>query len=260
MSNATGIVSGADIASVLVTCITPSIPPPSTPPSPQPPAWGTAAAIGSTGTHTFGPYSLGTDSIGHARLIYGLANGSNYNKWTKSYVPGSGWTTPVDTGIAAFGQFALGSLVANGNGNTVAVWREYIGGMYQIYATYYTPNAGWSLSSRISDTTSGFLADQPYVAIVRAGMLWPYDNSASASATGTTSTPAGIRLAADGRPRSCSTAGRERASTTRDPRGCLRRERVCHGALDREYGPLFLDAVTVLRCFHWLEQHQGLRE
>ena len=162
ITNASGIISNANVNTVTVTCIN------------QPPKtknWGSAAPI-SLRTKEESLPKVAFDANGNAMAVWesirfaGSSRDIVYSRYTKN-----GWSTPevipllFPKPVESFYENSRNpDLAVAADGHAIAVWRQ--GGdtefEFNIWASQYTPGSGWSQRERISDSV--LIASEPKVA------------------------------------------------------------------------------------------------
>jgi hypothetical protein len=106
------------------------------------------------------------DANGNAIAVWYQYDGTAYSIYTNRYMPGIGWGSALlieaGTGNAFNPQLAV-----DANGNAMAVWYQYAGGYYSIYANRYVIGVGWGAAALI-ENINGYAAD-PQVVMDRNG-------------------------------------------------------------------------------------------
>ena len=94
------------------------------------------------------------DSEGNAIAVWSQYDGTRYNIWANRFTPTSGWSSAEkiedDSGNADSPQVSIDS-----EGNAIAVWYQYDGTRYNIWANRFTPTSGWSSAEKIKNDDSG---------------------------------------------------------------------------------------------------------
>ncbi|MBU1599827.1 hypothetical protein KKG61_06970 [bacterium] len=129
--------------------------------------WSTATLIETDNAgHAYYP-QVALDTAGNAIAIWQQYDGTRYNIWANRYL-GTGWGLATlietdNTGDAYIPQVALDTA-----GNGLAVWRQWDGTRYNIWANRFTQSTGlWSTATLI-ETDTGH-AYGPQVALDAAG-------------------------------------------------------------------------------------------
>jgi hypothetical protein len=108
------------------------------------------------------------DADGNAMAVWRQSDGTRYNIWANRYTAGSGWGSAAlietdNTGGAQNPQIAVDAA-----GNALAVWIQFDGTVYNIWANRYTAGSGWG-SAALIETDNAGSAHNPQVAIDPAG-------------------------------------------------------------------------------------------
>src|SRR6267154_6466255 len=107
------------------------------------------------------------DNKGNAIAVW-VQNDGTYNRmFAARYVVGPGWGTPVviesNTGDADFPRVAV-----NGSGNAMALWKQFNGVNYDIWANRYDVGSGSWGTATLIETSSG-ATDVPDVSMDNSG-------------------------------------------------------------------------------------------
>lgn len=116
--------------------------------------------------NAFGPQVV-MDDNGSALVVWFQYDGSNNNIWANNYDPTNGWGVPQliennDSGSALFVKLAM-----SGDGSAIAVWQQYDGNRYSIWANNYSYSNGWGESYLLEDTN--YDSKLPEIAMNRQG-------------------------------------------------------------------------------------------
>jgi hypothetical protein len=88
------------------------------------------------------------DSNGNAVAVWVQNDGTYNTMFSNRYVAGAGWSSPVviesNTGDADFARVAV-----NGSGNAMALWKQFNGVNYDIWANRYDAASGWGTATLI---------------------------------------------------------------------------------------------------------------
>ncbi|NNK07183.1 MAG: Ig-like domain-containing protein [Myxococcales bacterium] len=118
------------------------------------------------------------DPNGNAVAVWAQWDGTRRNIWANRFTPSAGWgvAEPIETdnvGDAFSPQVAL-----DPNGNAVAVWRQYDGTRFNIWANRFKPAAGWGVAEPIETDDAGD-ASSPQVGVDPNGnavAVWNQDD------------------------------------------------------------------------------------
>jgi len=127
--------------------------------------WGQAQVIETLFGDAHCP-QVAIDVNGNATAVWYQFDGTAYSIYINRYVLGTGW------GAAALIESATGNafnpqVAVDANGNAMAVWYQYNGGYYNIYANRYVIGTGWGTAALL-ESINGYAAD-PQVAMDRNG-------------------------------------------------------------------------------------------
>ena len=117
--------------------------------------WGTAQLIETDNSgEALGP-QVAVDPSGNAIAVWHQYDGTRYNIWANRFTAGTGWGTAQLIETDNSGE-ALGPQVAvDPSGNAIAVWYQYDGTRYTIWANRFTPGTGWGTAQLIETNNSG---------------------------------------------------------------------------------------------------------
>jgi hypothetical protein len=125
---------------------------------------------------------LAVDSRGNVMAVWYQSDDTRYNIWANRFASGAGWGTPTLLENGA-GNATLPRVVADADGNFIAVWSQSDGTHYNIWSSRYVEGAGWG-SATLLDTNDTFEALDPRIAIDAAGnalAVWSQGNNAWAN-------------------------------------------------------------------------------
>ncbi len=121
------------------------------------------------------------DSNGYATAVWKQPqfNGAPDSVYSSRYVPGVGWGEVQLVETDESGRAWYPKVAVDPGGTVVAVWYQFDGSNYNIWANHYVPGFGWSMPQAI-DNVSGS-AYRPQVAVDDSGnaiVVWyQYDGS-----------------------------------------------------------------------------------
>ncbi len=140
--------------------------------------WGTAALI-ETGPGSAELPQVAVDSTGNAIAVWHQYDGTTLSIWANRYtVDSGGWGTAklIETGT---GSAELPQVAVDSTGNAIAVWRQYDGAAWSIWANRYTVGSGWGTAALIE--TGPGSAELPQIAVDSTGSaiaVWHQDDDA----------------------------------------------------------------------------------
>ena len=129
--------------------------------------WGAAALIETDNAETAWAPQIAFDSSGNAIAVWTQSDGTRNNVWANRYASGTGWGAAAlietNAGSASIPQIAFDS-----SGNAIAVWTQYDGTRYNIYANRYASGTGWGAAALIETDNAGS-ASSPQIAFDSSG-------------------------------------------------------------------------------------------
>jgi hypothetical protein len=129
--------------------------------------WGIATLIETDNAGNATTPQIALDASGNALAVWEQYDGTRYNIWASRYVVGTGWGTvtliETDNGNAQYPQIALDT-----SGNALAVWQQYDGTRYNIWANRYATGTGWGTAAPIEIENAGG-AFYPQIALDASG-------------------------------------------------------------------------------------------
>ena len=97
---------------------------------------------------------LAMDAQGNAIAIWMQYDGTRFNIYTNRYVFGTGWGMPEIR--ETLNQPAYGPAVAmDAQGNAMAMWHQWDGSYYSIFASYFAVGSGWSVAEMVETIDTG---------------------------------------------------------------------------------------------------------
>ena len=132
--------------------------------------WGTAAGIDIdlTNVSSRDAPRLAIDAGGNAIAVWSRGDNTTLSIYAVRYVPGTGWGAPtlIETGpgVANSPQIAVAA-----SGNAIAVWKQFDGARYNIWANRYTATTGAWGTPILIETDNTRSAHSPQVAFDAGG-------------------------------------------------------------------------------------------
>ena len=130
--------------------------------------WGTATLVEFDDTGDASEPQVGMDSSGNALAIWVYFDGAVYSLASNTFVPGTGWGTPVPAESDSTGNVVTPHLAVNPAGNAVAVWTWDDWSWMNVWANTYEPGIGWANETLLETDNRGWAFDVE-VAIDSAG-------------------------------------------------------------------------------------------
>ena len=128
-------------------------------------SWSDAELIETDDTGSAWNQQIAIDASGNAIAVWQQSDGSRDNIWTNRYIPNFGWGSAqlieTSTGSAQDPKIAF-----DANGNAIAVWRQWDGTRYNIWANRYTASTEtWGTAELIETDDSAVGFESPQIAI-----------------------------------------------------------------------------------------------
>ena len=134
------------------------------PPAPVAPNWGTAVLIESNSSDDAQYPQIAIDSTGNAIAVWQQFDGSRYKIQANRYVLNVGWGTPVTIDTGGTGSAGTPQIAMDPAGNAIAVWLQWNGTRFGIFANRYTAGGSWGTAVAI-DTGSSGASSNPDIAM-----------------------------------------------------------------------------------------------
>ena len=99
--------------------------------------WGTATLIETDNTWHAGDPQVAFDTNGNALAVWPQSDSTNYNIWANRYDATTGWGTATLIETDNAGDAFDPQIAFDANGNALAVWRQFDGTRYNIWANRY---------------------------------------------------------------------------------------------------------------------------
>jgi hypothetical protein len=124
--------------------------------------WGTAQIIRTNTAGTSSP-QVAVDPSGDALAVWSQFGGTRINIWATRFTPTTGWGTAQPIGTNNTGDASSPQVAVDPNGNGLAVWNQFDGTRFTIWATRFTPTTGWSTAQLIGTETGDAASAQVVV-------------------------------------------------------------------------------------------------
>ena len=132
--------------------------------------WGAAAIIDAGPNNALHP-QVSFDRAGNAIAVWDQSDGTYDRIYANRYVAGTGWSVAaiIDAGIIAANPYnAFNPQVSfDKAGNAIAVWFQWDGTQFRIYANRYVAGTGWGAAAAIETNPNN--ANNPQVSFDSAG-------------------------------------------------------------------------------------------
>jgi hypothetical protein len=130
--------------------------------------WGTAKLIETNNAGDASQPQVAMDSSGNAIAVWYQYDGNWSSIFANRYVAGTGWGTAelIETDNA--GDAREPQIAVDSSGNAFAVWYQWDGTRYSIFASRYLAGTGWGAVKLIETNNAGD-ASQPQVAMDSSG-------------------------------------------------------------------------------------------
>ncbi|MGQ9587439.1 MAG: hypothetical protein ACUVT7_03545 [Thermoplasmata archaeon] len=128
--------------------------------------WGVPASIETSYVGDADWPNVGVDRNGNALAVWTRYDGAVENVMSSRYVPGLGWSTPMLVESSAESA-SMPHLAVDSLGNATAVWHQYDGTRWNIWANRYVVGAGWGTAVPLETSTNP--AGNPDVAVDAEG-------------------------------------------------------------------------------------------
>ncbi len=130
--------------------------------------WGTAVLIEANDTGDAYYPQIALDSAGNAIAVWQQSDGTRNDIWANRYLPGFGWGTPELIETDNVESAYVPQIAVDSAGNAIAVWNQYDGMRFNIWANRYVAGSGWGTAELIETDNVGD-ATNPQIALDSAG-------------------------------------------------------------------------------------------
>ena len=128
--------------------------------------WGIAYLIENYNTGDAVMPQIAMNGAGTAMAIWSQSDGSRYNIWTK-FFNGTSWDTAELLEADDVGDASLPQIAMDANGNAMAVWLQFDGMQYSLYANYFD-RISWD-DAELLETDNAGDADVPRISMDSTG-------------------------------------------------------------------------------------------
>jgi hypothetical protein len=116
-------------------------------------SWGTAKAIDSVNAGDCDFPQISIDDSGNAVAVWQQYDGSLYSVYA-NYFNGTSWGTAEAIDSVNAGDSGSPQISIDDSGNAVAVWQQYDGSLYSVYANYFN-GTSWGTAEAIDSVNAG---------------------------------------------------------------------------------------------------------
>ncbi len=152
--------------------------------------WGGATLIETDNAGSASSPQIAMDANGNAIAVWYQFDGALYNIWANRYAAGGGWGAATLLETNNTGSAFLPQIAMDANGNAIAVWFQYDGVLYNIWANRYTAGSGWGAATLIETNNAGTSID-PQIAMDATGNAIAVWTQVVSTATPCSDTPYG---------------------------------------------------------------------
>lgn len=132
--------------------------------------WATAERVDSSDLGSVAGIEAMVSSSGNLLVVWQQSNGAQLDLWSARYFRTTGWNTPERIETQDLGDARTASLIADADGNAMAIWRQHDGNRYDQWANRFSASAGWGTPTKIDSEDLGDV--QPRVAVVSDAGDW----------------------------------------------------------------------------------------
>jgi hypothetical protein len=130
--------------------------------------WGTPIMISASNNVGYAHLvRLVIDRDGNAIAVWNQNDGSRYSMWANRYAVIGGWGSAVLIETDNTGDAWEPQLAGDANGNAIAVWKQFDGVRFNIWANRYTAGSGWGVAALL-ETDPG-RAGVPQISLSASG-------------------------------------------------------------------------------------------
>jgi hypothetical protein len=130
--------------------------------------WSTAQLIETDNNGDANLPQIAVDPAGNGIAVWHQSDGVRANIWANRYTSGVGWSTAELLESDNSGNATLPQIGVDSSGNGIAVWEQSDGVRFNISASQFDPDTGWSTAEpiEIDNTGSAFI---PQIAVDSSG-------------------------------------------------------------------------------------------
>ncbi|MDH3623487.1 MAG: hypothetical protein OEQ49_06400 [Myxococcales bacterium] len=123
--------------------------------------WGVAERIETDNAGGGGSPQVAVDPNGNAVAVWTQGDGeplrsaTRFHIWANRFTPSAGWGVAERIETDNLNNAFSPQVALDPNGNAVAVWQQWDGMRFDIWANRFTPSAGWGVAERIGTDNAG---------------------------------------------------------------------------------------------------------
>lgn len=140
--------------------------------------WGVAEKIETNDLGDTQARSLINSDVNEWTAVWRQWDGVRYNQWANTYLAGSGWGVAEMIDTEDLGDVFDPILEVSDDGVTCALWRQYDGTRWNLWASRHRPDAGWDVAEKI-ETEDGGDVNNPVAGVDPDGyftVAWTQDD------------------------------------------------------------------------------------
>jgi hypothetical protein len=111
---------------------------------------------------------IAVEPEGNALAVWEQSDGTRYDLWASRYTPESHWGSAERIEAGNAGDAVRPRVAVDLEGNVLAIWEQFDGVRWSIWANRYTRSGGWSAAQRVESNGAGD-ARRPQIAIDGSG-------------------------------------------------------------------------------------------
>jgi hypothetical protein len=130
--------------------------------------WGTALLIETDNAGGASFPQVAVDASGNAIAVWNQFDGTRHNIWANRFGAGTGWGTATLIETDNVSEASYPQVAVDAAGNAIAVWKQFDGTRYNIWANRFSAGTGWGTALLIETDNAGG-ASFPQVAVDAEG-------------------------------------------------------------------------------------------
>lgn len=125
--------------------------------------WNDPKIIDNSGDFDASQPKAAADPEGNAITVWKQWDGERFNIWANRYVPGTGWGTSESIENENKGNAENPRVAVDRNGNAIAIWHQWDGARYNVWANRYVPGTGWGNAQTVDNDNGD--AENPQIGV-----------------------------------------------------------------------------------------------